>query len=172
METADLMIEFGESSVELRDNLIDVIGQSLCESYGGGQDTNPENEFDNSALALVSILAELQDFAKEELTDIRNAFATDVMQISYQMGNTTDSTVVLANPAYYGAPTIALGFTLLIGIVLAWIEFDPPIYFSVQTWFIMPLFFILIFVSIIVIAIVGAVLVANSGEIYVLEKSR
>ncbi len=159
------MIEFGNSSEVFRDNLIDTIGQSLCESYGGrNSNIDPEHEFDQAALKLVGILSEMQDFARDELVDIRNTFAVDILDISHRMGNTTDSAVILANPAYYGAPTITVGFILFIGLILAWSELGPPAYFCVQTWIIMPIFFVLIFASIIVITVVGAVLVANSGK--------
>lgn len=157
------MIEFGENSVELRNNLIDKIDGGLCNSFEGGN-SNPEEEFDAAASILVVILEDLQNFAKNELTDIRETFATDVSAIGIQMTNTTDTVQILAHPSYYAGPTIALGFFLFIGLLLAWREVSVPKYFCFHKWFIMPLVFILISISIIVIAAVAAVLVANSGK--------
>lgn len=158
-----MMIEFGQNSVPLRNTLVDMIDEGLCKSFEGGN-ANPEEEFDDAATTLVVILTALQDFAKNDLTDIRDTFATDIISIGSQMTNTTDITERIANPAYYAGPTIALGAVLFIGILLAWCEMRSPFYFCIQTWIIMPLFFVLITVSIVVITIVGAVLVANAGK--------
>ena len=157
------MIQFGDSSSVIRDNLIEVIDEGLCESFEGGN-TNPEEEFDNAAASVVDILGQVQGFARNELTDIRDTFANDIMEIINQTSNSTDSTEILANPTYYAVPTITLGFMLLFGLMFAWFDVGIPGFFCAQIWVIMPLFFILIFISIAVIASVGAVLVANSGE--------
>ncbi len=163
VDTADRMIEFGETSVPLRDSLIDLIGEGICESFEGGN-SNPQEEFDDVATTLVGLLTEMQNFAKNELVDIREVFRTDIVNMAHQMGNTTDTTEIVANPAFYSGPAIALGGLIFIGTLLAWFEVAPPVYFCIQTWFTMPLFLLLIFASIIVITAVGAILVANSGK--------
>jgi hypothetical protein len=157
------MITFGEDTLPLRNDLIDVIDGGLCQSFQGGNE-NPEDTFDEAASSLVVILTELQNFANSELTDIRDTFENDVMSLSQKTANATNNTEILANPALYAVPAITLGLLLLIGTVFAWLEIGGSGFFWVQTWIIMPLFFILLFSSIILIAVVGAVLVANSGK--------
>lgn len=157
------MIAFGNSSMTLRDNLIDVIDEGVCQSFEGGN-ANPQDEFDNAASSLVEVLNEMQNFATNELVEIRDVFATDIVAMAHRISNTTDTTEIAANPTYYAVPAMALGSILFIGAVLAWTEVGFPGYFCIQTWFFMPLFLLLIFTSIIVITAVGAVLVANSGK--------
>ena len=164
------MIDFGETSVPLRDNLIDTIGQGLCQSFEGGN-ANPQDDFDQAATQLVGLLNDMQNFARNELVVIRDVFATDIIAMANQMGNTTDTTEIIANPAYYALPAITLGGILFIGTLLAWNDVKIPGYFCLQTWLILPLFLILILASIAVITAVGAVLVANSGEKLITKNS-
>jgi hypothetical protein len=157
------MIQFGESTITLRNNLVDMIDEGICNSFETGNQ-NPIEEFDNAASSLVNVLTEMQNFAKNDLTDIRDIFATDIISIGRQMANTTDSTEIMANPAYYAAPTITLGFLLFVGLMLSWLEIFVPGYFCVQVWVMLPFLFILITLSIVMITVVGAFLVTNSGK--------
>ena len=157
------MIEFGQTSVPLRDNLIDSIGQGVCQSFIGGN-ANPQDDFDQAATQLVGLLNDMQNFAENELVDIRDVFATDIIAMAHQMGNTTETTEIFANPAYYAVPAMTLGGILFITTILAWLDVGIPAYFCLHIWLILPLFLLLILASIAVITAVGAVLVANSGE--------
>ncbi len=164
VDTSNNMIEFGENSVPLRNSLVDLIDEGICSSFAGGN-ANPLEQFDTVAESLVVILTDLQNFAANDITTIRDIFATDVNTIAYGFGNTTDSIEVLANPAYYGGPTVALGVLLFVGLMFAWVEVIIPGYFFVQSWITMQLFLVVLTVSIAAIAILTAVLVANSGKL-------
>lgn len=162
VDATDLMIEYRYKSVIWRDNLADMIDQGLCQSFQGGN-TNSEEAFDTSASAVVDLLNGLQNFASSELTDIRTTFATDIIEIGNMIDGTADTVETIAKSAYYGGPTIALGSLLLIGLILAWFEVPIMNYFCIQKWITLPLFFILIFVSVILVSAIAAILVANSG---------
>mmetsp|Transcript_30085 Transcript_30085/g.34977 ORF Transcript_30085/g.34977 Transcript_30085/m.34977 type:complete len:503 (+) Transcript_30085:54-1562(+) len=150
--TADSLIGLSETSMPIRDKLRDItIGEGICKT-----------DFDSIAFTLADILDQIQDFAEGEVTDIKEVFATEMMDLGNGLGNQTDTIQRLSNPAYYAGPAISLGFVLMVGTLLAWFAPDLQIYFKIQTWFFLPLFFLLLLVTIAGIAIVGAALVTNS----------
>ena len=158
----------GDDSAILRDSLIDQIDEGICNSFQGGN-ANPLAEIDNLASELVIVLNELQEFAKAEVIDIKETFGSDLESRVNAVEDTTDYYESVLNPAYYASPAIVFGFIFMIGIILAWVNIKFGIYFCIQTWVILPLFFIFFTVSIIAIAAVGIALVGNAGEVFLIN---
>jgi hypothetical protein len=66
--------------------------------------------------------------------------------------------------AYSSAPIIILGIFLAIGGLLALRGTQFSTYFCIQTWFILPLLFLLIILACAIAAIISTFLTVNSGE--------
>jgi hypothetical protein len=164
--TADSFITFADESETLRDSLVELIDEGICSAAQGGNGKSDDvtNEFDAAAATLVDILTQLQSFADNDVTQIRDSFGQDLNSIVESVENKTTIVETHANPAYYAGPALGFGFLFMIGLLLAWSSVKRrPFFFCLQTWVLLPLFFVFIFISIIIIAAVGMVLVANAG---------
>ena len=95
------------------------------------------------------------------LSDI---FSNDVTSFIETVEKRTDQIEDHANLAYYGGTAIAIGVVITFGIILAWLALDIKIYFCIQKWFVLTVFYIFISITVVAIAFIGLVLVANSGE--------
>lgn len=159
VNATDEVIAFGENTVALRDNIVAELEQKVCTADGNG---GVADQFDQAATAVVNILTALQDFSKNELTDIRNTFATEFNSVTNDIYNATETGETYSQPSYIAAPVITFGLVLALGTYLAWRGPVVKPYFTIQTWLILPLFSILVVVIAIVLAVTGTVLVANS----------
>ncbi len=160
--TANSFITLGDDTVVIRDSLKAQVDEGLC-SFAGGN-SKKSAEFDEAALTLIDVLDGLQEFAKNEVTDIRDTFGANLEGRVNRVESTTDQYERILNPAFYAGPAIGLGFVFMTGLILAWLRIKMPMYFCVQTWFFLPLFFIFFTFSFIVIVGVGLVAVANAGK--------
>ena len=66
--------------------------------------------------------------------------------------------------AAVGAIIITFGIILCVGAFLAWRGPTIPLYFVIQTWVVLPLFFLAVVLVGVAIAVTGMVLVVDSGE--------
>ncbi len=167
VDTADDVIAFGESTVDLRDVIVDLIDDGICnagDNMGGGTGDIQE-EFDAQASTVVDLLTTLQDFSKNSLVDLRDTFAADFDSWVDRLEEYTVTGENYVRPIYIAAPVVVFGFLLGLGSYLSWKGPNVPTYFKVQTWFILPLFSVLFIVLGITISVIGSVLVANSGKI-------
>lgn len=164
VDTADDVIAFGESTVDLRDVIVDLIDDGICnagDNMGGGTGAIQE-EFDTQASTVVDLLTALQDFSKNSLVDLRDTFAADFDSWVERLEEYTITGENYVRPIYIAAPVVAFGFLLGLGSYLSWKAPHVSAYFKVQTWLILPLFSILFIVIGITISVIGSVLVANS----------
>ena len=161
---ADSFISVGNDSTVLRDSLIDQLDDGICNSFEGGN-ANPLAEIDDLASELVTVLDQLQEFAKSDVIDIKDTFGSNLEDRVNSVEDRIDLWQSILNPAFYAGPAIGLGFIFMIGIILAWVKIKfCCLYFCIQTWIILPFFFIFFTASILTIAAVGTALVANAGK--------
>lgn len=159
VNATDEVIGFGEDTVALRDNIVVELEQKVCTADGSG---GVADQFDQAATSVVNILTALQDFSKNELTDIRNTFAMEFNSVSNDLYSASETGESYSQPSYIAGPVIGFGLLLTLGTYLAWKgPFIKP-YFAIQTWLILPIFSIIVVVIAIVLAVTGTVLVANS----------
>lgn len=162
VDNADSFITLGDQSAAFRESLFELIGTGVCNVF---EPENVEsNPIDGQIAVIVDALEGLQTFALNYVKDIKNAFEQDMKRVLQDIDDETNDYERRLNPAHYAGPAITFGIVLMIGVILAWLPYRNKIYFGIQTWVMMPLFFVFISVSIIIIAIVGVVLAANSGE--------
>lgn len=159
VNSTDEVIAFGENTVALRDNIVAELEQKVCTRDGSG---GVADQFDQAATSVVNILTALQDFSKNELTDIRNTFSTEFNSISNDFSSASDTGESYSQPSYIAGPVIAFGLLLTLGAYLAWKGPFIMAYFATQTWVVLPIFSLIIVVIAIVLAVTGTVLVANS----------
>ncbi len=75
VKTADDVIAFGESTVDLRDVIVDLIDDGICnanDNMVGGTGAIQE-EFDAQAGTVVNLLSTLQDFSKNSLGELKES---------------------------------------------------------------------------------------------------
>jgi hypothetical protein len=159
VNSTDEVIAFGDNTVALRDNIVLELEQKVCTADGSG---GVADQFDQAATAVVNILTALQDFSKNQLTDIRNTFATEFNTVSNDLYSASETGESYSQPSFIASPVIVFGLLLTFGTYLAWKGpyFKP--YFVMQTWFLIPVFMIFIVIIAIVLAATGTILVANS----------
>lgn len=159
--TSDSFISFSEESEQLRDSLQVLIDQGICGSFQGGNG-NVLDEFDTPANALNDALGALQEFAQTDVTEIKETFQSNMESAVNDVEDIVEVYESSTNAAYYAGPAIAFGLLFMIGIVLASMNSKFKLYFLLQTWLFLPLFFIFFTVSILIIVVVGIALVANA----------
>jgi hypothetical protein len=113
---------------------------------------------------LVAILNTIQEFAKSDITTIKDSFSNDILGAIDNVKTYTDTAENQLNVAYYAGPTIIFGVIFMIGIILAFMSTDVKIYFLIQKWGILTLFFLFISATMLIASTVGTVLVFNSGK--------
>ena len=151
-------------------SIVDVVEGGICEIdnsiVGIPIPTDSIQQINDAANAVVEILNTLSDFAKSEATTIRDTFKSQVYDSVSEVEDVTDQIVeYYLNSVYYAGPAIAFGCLILMGIILAFLRINIKPYFCVQTYLILPLLFLFIVGTVIVIAVVGLALVAVSGKI-------
>jgi hypothetical protein len=157
--TSSSFIEFGRDSVVLRDDIEEKIEVGICDA---GDNTDIFAAFESAGGQLVEVLDQLRDFGQTDIATIQDIFSNDVTSFLETVEKRTGQIEDNANLAYYGGVAVAIGALFTAGIILAWLALDIKIYFCIQTWFVLPVFFIFISFTVVAIAFIGLVLVANA----------
>jgi len=159
VESADKVIAFGENTVGLKDNIIAELDQQICAPDGSG---GAADQFDNAAAQVVIILGQLQDFSKGGLSQLRDTFSMEFTSVTDDLYYGSETGEQYAEPMWVAIPIIIFGVILFFGAYLAWQGPYIRPYFAVQTWFIIPIFSVVVIIMAVVLAVTGTVLVANS----------
>lgn len=159
VESADKVIAFGENTVGLKDNMITELDQQICPPDGSG---GAADQFDSAVAQVVVILGQLQDFSKGGLTQLRDTFSMEFTSVTNDLYYGSETGEEYAEPMWVAIPIIIFGVILFFGAYLAWRGPYVRTYFAVQTWFIIPIFSVVVIIMAIVLAVTGTVLVANS----------
>jgi len=159
VNATDKVILFGENTEALRDTIIEELEDPICEPDGSG---GPADQFDSAANQVVNVLGDLQNFAKSDLTQIRDTFSMEFTTVNSGIYDNAEKGEQYAEPMWVATPVIVFGLILCAGAYLAWKGPYIKSYFAVQTWLILPLFFVVVVIMAIVLSLLGTVLVANS----------
>lgn len=122
----------------------------------------PADQFDSAANQVVNILGDLQNFAKNDLTQIRDTFSMQFTSITNDLYYSAETGEKYAEPMWVALPVMFFGLILCTGALLAWKGPYIKVFFAVQTWLILPLFSVVVIIMAVVLALTGTVLVANS----------
>lgn len=165
--TATSFIKLGEESAVLRDSIVNIVEGGICEIPAAIPQnqilTDALDQIDSAADAVVEILTTLSDFATNDVNTIRDAFTSEVDDAITQMKDGTDQAVEYYRITnFYAIPAIFFGCMTLAGIILAVLHMEIKPFICFQTWVVLPLLNIFIFVTVIVIAVIGLALVANA----------
>ena len=157
----DEVISFSSNTIELKEDIVLELENKICEPDGSG---GIADNFDNSAQQVVNILGALQDFSLSDLKEIRTTFATKFDMVTDDFYDLTGIGEQYAEPMYMGIPILVFGLGLFIGTFLAWKARIPcsNVFFCLQSWTLLPTFFVIIVLMVIVLAISSIALVANS----------
>jgi len=162
-DTADDAIDFGINTTDLRDNLVDLLEGGLCNA------TNPffdeqADEFNDMSQQVVDAITALSDFSRNELQSIRDTVIESFRPLNDALFDFSNAGDEVSKPlvAYSSAPIIILGIILAIGGLLALRGTQFSTYFCIQTWFILPLLFLLIILACAIAAIISTFLTVNS----------
>lgn len=156
-------IAFGEETIPVKDDLVTRIEGGLCVSQSPDFD-NTANEINNGANQVLSALTEIKDFSSNELSSI-----VDTFEENFSTEDTIDDVLskgeTYSKPAVYSAAPIALlGLVFFISGFLSWRVTRCEPYFCIQTWLLLPVFFVVIVVTTILAAGSAIVLTVNSGK--------
>lgn len=156
-------IAFGEETIPVKDDLVTRIEGGLCVSQSPDFD-NTANEINNGANQVLSALTEIKDFSSNELSSI-----VDTFEENFSTEDTIDDVLskgeTYSKPAVYSAAPIALlGLVFFISGFLSWRVTRCKPYFCIQTWLLLPVFFVVIVVTTILAAGSAIVLTVNAGK--------
>jgi hypothetical protein len=160
---ADSAIRTGEDIIPIRDTTVTLLEEGICSTVGGG--TGVYLEFNDQALAVAEILTELSDFSQKELVEIRDNFDGQFKKAEDSVNSAVDTAEDYARVSYYAIAIIILTFFLSLGSHLAWHGPRVRMYFFIQSWLIIPIYFLILILTVIVAAALSAALVVNSGKI-------
>ncbi len=158
------MIDAGIDTTPVRDDLVQMIDDGVCNSFDGGNgDPVP---VDSTVQTAVTILTDLSDFTQGPLTDIKDNFATQFVAIEADVTNYIDQAQDYGRVSYYALAIIIISSLLYVGAYIAW--FAPKLcafkaYFCLQTWIVLPIFFVTLILTAFFTAAIGTALVVNSG---------
>ena len=162
---ADDLITEGDATTPIRDNFVLLMENGVCSSFNGGN--GQPVDVDSKVQTAVDILTDLSDFTSGQLTDIRDNFSSQFLNVDSQVTSYIDTVQKYARISYYAYGIIIISSIFYIGAYLAW--FAPQSfssvksYFFFQQWIVMPLFFLILIITAIFAAAVGTALVVNSG---------
>ena len=161
---ANDLIEAGNSTKPIRDNLVQMMADGVCSSFDGGN--GDPIDVDTQVQKAVDLLTDLSDFTGGELTSIHDNFSSQFEIIDEDVTNILDSAQDYSRVSYYAIGVISLSSIMYLGAYLAW--FGPqqclPMkgYFCLQTWIVVPLYFLTLIITAILTAAIGTALVVNS----------
>jgi hypothetical protein len=157
---ADDIIQAGEDTIPIRDAAIQLLEQGACSSFAGGNGNTID--FDNEAQTVVDQLTALSDFTRGDLTVLKNNFQTEFFNAQIEVNLVVDKAQSYARLSYYAIAVIFLSTLLSFGGYMAW--FGPKIrtYFFVQSWIVLPLYFVVLIMTAIIAGAISAAMVVNS----------
>ncbi|GFH58897.1 hypothetical protein CTEN210_15373 [Chaetoceros tenuissimus] len=157
----DEFIAFSSNTLGLKEEIVVELEKRICEPDGSG---GIADNFDNSAQQVVNVLGALQDFSLSDLVEIRTTFATKFDMVTDDFYDITGVGKKYAEPMYMWIPILIFGLGIFIGTILAWKARIPcsGMFFCLQSWTLLPVFFLIIVIMVIVLAISSIALVVNS----------
>jgi hypothetical protein len=158
---ANDIIIAGNNANTTRNEAVAILEKGVCGFVGGNGNQDPDID-DQIATILDLLKNELNDFAKDDLTLMTNEYSTEFSTAQKETTRVVDLSKEYVQISWYAITVIIFSTLLSIGAYLAW--FGPRIraYFCFQTWILLPIYFVVILVSAIVLAVLGPVIVANS----------
>ncbi len=99
-----------------------------------------------------------------DFTEMRNHFISEFTTFEAEVLQIVDNAEGYINISFYAIVVIIFAFFLAGGIYMSWFGPNICIFFLVQTWFIVPCFFIFLLLSAIAASAIGSGLVVNSGK--------
>jgi len=163
-QLADDLIQAGAETVPVRNFLVELIDDGVCSSFSAGN--GDSIEIDSQAQEVVDVLTDLNDFTSDELIEIRDTFATEFNSLESEVLVIVDDSERYASISYYAIGIVVLSSILYLGAYMAW--FAPQVfttlkgYFCVQTWIILPVYFLMLIATAIITAALGVTLVVIS----------
>lgn len=159
VNATDDVIQFGSDTEPLRENLVAKLATTqICSPEQG----EIAAEFDNGSNILINVLTQLQDFSRNDLTDLRNTFEIEFNRFSDEMNGAFATGDEYAQPIFVAVPVVVFGLLLAIGSYLAWKGPFVKFYFLLQQWLVLPVFFIVLIIMALVLSVTGTALVVNS----------
>ena len=159
VNATDDVIQFGENTEDLRSRMVAELETGVCTPDGRG---GVADNFDAAVNNVVGILTILQDFSKNDLTELRNTFEMEFTTLNDAIYDNAENTESYAEPLLVALPVMMLGLVLGVGSWLAWKGPYIKTYFTVQTWIVLPIFSLVVILMAFVLALTGTLLVANS----------
>ena len=159
---ADKIIEAGTETVPIRDATVSILNEGVCSAFEGGNGVTIN--FDEQALAATQILTDLADFSQGELTDLRNNFENEFNKAETEINLVVDQAQGYAKVSYYAIAIIVFTFLLSLGGHFSWHGPRVRLFFFLQSWVILPLYFLVLIFTVTVVATLAAVLTVNSGK--------
>jgi hypothetical protein len=160
---ADDIIKAGEDTIPVRNNVVILLEDGICSSFTGGNGNTID--FDQEALGVIEQLKDLSDFTSGELTDLRNSFELEFINIQIEVNLVVDEAENYARASYYALVVMFLASLLSLGAYMAWFGPKFRAYFFAQSWIILPLYFLVLITTAIMAAAIGSAMVVNSGKI-------
>ncbi len=142
--------------------MVKLVDRGICNSFDGGN--GAQVSVDPIAQQAASALTQLSDFTMGDFTDMRNHFNSEFTAYEAEVLKVVDDTEGYINIAFYAIVVIIFAFFLAGGTYMSWFGPDIRYYFLVQTWFVVPCFFIFLLLSAIAASGIGSGLVVNSGK--------
>lgn len=157
---ADKIIEAGAETIPIRDTAIGLLNEGVCNSFEGGNGMTIN--FDEKALKVVDTLSGLADFSQDEFIILRNQFQNEFTDAETEINLVVDQAQNYARASYYAISIIIVSFLLSMGGYMAWFGPKFRTYFVLQTWILLPLYFVVLVLTVVVAAALSAVLTVNS----------
>jgi hypothetical protein len=158
---ANDIIIAGDDANTTRYEAVMILEQGVCGFEGGNGNQVPD--IDDKIETILDLLNnQLNDFAKDDLTLMASEYSTEFSTAQKETTRVVDLSKDYVKISWYAITVIVFSTLLSIGAYLAW--FGPRIraYFCLQTWVVLPVYFAVILISAVVLAVLGPVIVANS----------
>lgn len=158
---ANDIISAGDNANSTRYEAVTILEEGVCGFEGGNGNQIPE--IDEQIATILDLLNnELNDFAKDDLTLMSSEYRTEFSTARKETTRIVDLSKDYVKISWYAITVIVCSTLLSFGACLAW--FGPRIrtYFCLQTWVLLPIYFAVILISAVVLAVLGPVIVANS----------
>lgn len=158
---ADELLTVGVAANKTRSETVSILKTGICGFDGGNGNPVPELEVKTEELVFL-LDDELNDFAKDDLSTMRMEYNTEFGVAEKQAKRVVDVTKDYSSISWYAVVVIALSSLLALGAYMAWFGPHSRLYFCLQTWVFLPIYFVVVLMSAVVLAVLGPVLVANS----------
>jgi len=156
----DDIIKAGGDTIPIRNDAVALLEEGICSTFTGGNGN--AIDFDNTALDVIKQLALLSDFTSGELTVLRDNFVQEFTNIQTEVKLVVDEAQNYARASYYALVIIFLTSILSAGGYMAMFGPKIRIYFFAQSWVILPLYFLVLITTAIVVATISSTMVVNS----------